>query len=219
MCGRFTLVAGADEVAAHFHVRPGFRLTPRYNAAPGQPVAVVGRKATGERGLALLRWGLVPRWAAAPTGPRPINARAETAAVSPAFRHSFRDRRCLLPADGFLEWQRAGGRRVPHHFRPRGGGLVAFAGLWDVWGRGADRLHTCCLLTTAAAAAVRPVHDRMPVVLPPDRWDRWLDPGTPPAEVAALLQPDPAADLEVVAVSPLVNSVRNDRPECLQPAA
>ena len=121
---------------------------PRYNAAPSQPVAVVGpnRRDGAGRGLAMLRWGFVPRWADDPDGgPKPINAKAETVATSPPFRDSFRDRRCLIPADGFYEWGGRGGQKRPYHFRLRGGGPFAFAGVWDVWGGGAGKpVRTCC---------------------------------------------------------------------------
>jgi putative SOS response-associated peptidase YedK len=222
MCGRFTLSTPAEQVAATFAVADPPPLTPRYNVAPSQVIAVVGLKADGtRRGLALLRWGLVPSWATDPNaGPRPINARAETILSKPTFREPFRRRRCLIPADGFYEWRKSGTRKTPCHIRLKGGGLLAFAGLWDTWsGPDEARLATCCIITVAANELVRPIHDRMPVILPPDDYDRWLSPSTPEAELVGLLRPYPADEMVVVPVGPAVNSVTNDGPECLTPAA
>ncbi len=219
MCGRYT-VTSSEEVREFFGVYDGPVLTPRYNVAPSQVVAVVGLKPDGRRGLALLRWGLVPRWASDPkSGPRPINARAETVLDKPTFRDAFRSRRCLLPADGFFEWQKSNGVKKPFHIRMKCGGLFAFAGLWDVWQSGDEKLATCCILTTEANELVRPLHDRMPVIAPKDEYGRWLDPQTPVAELRAMLRPYPAEMMETVPVGRAVNSVKNDGPECLSPAA
>lgn len=221
MCGRFTLAAPADRVAALFGAATRSAIVPRYNIAPSQPVLTVGRKADGRtRGLALMRWGLVPRDTADPKGGRrPINARAETAARLPTFRGSFARRRCLVPADGFYEGQRAGLARVPHHFRRADGGVMALAGLWDAWASpGGEVVRTCCLLTTAANALLRHAHDRMPAILPPEAWDAWLSPTTSAAELRELLRPFPAEQMAAVIVGPAVNSTANDGPECVRPA-
>lgn len=218
MCGRYTLTTPAEVVAATFGVEADARtprLVPRYNVSPSQTVAVVGLKPDGRRrGLAVLRWGLVPRWAATPKA-GPTNARSETVDRLPTFRDSFRERRCLFPMTGFYEWATVNGRKVPHHFTLAGGGLMGVAGIWDVW-QGADgtKLATCCLLTTTANDTVRPVHDRMPVVLPPDVWADWLDPATPAGRLVPLLRPYPGA-MAVAPASPLVNSPKNDGPELL----
>jgi putative SOS response-associated peptidase YedK len=222
MCGRFTLTTTADGLADAFGLAgPVPSLAPRYNVAPGQVVAVVGLKSDGtRRGLALLRWGLVPRWAKDPkAGPKPINARAETVRTSPAFRESFRLRRCVIPADGFYEWH-PGPPKAPYHFRPADGRPLGLAGLWDLWeGPDGSKLATCCVLTVPANEAVGPVHGRMPLVLDPADYAHWLDPGTPATGVAALLRPCPADRLEALPVGPAVNRVANDGPECVTPAA
>lgn len=217
MCGRFTLVAGQAEIHDRFQVEVGPKtphLTPRYNIAPTQTVAVVANKRDpAKRGLALLKWGLVPHFANDPK-PGPTNARAETVDTKPTFRECFRQRRCLLPMTGFYEWQTIGKQKVPHHFTLQGGGLMGVAGLWDIWRGGAESLVTCCLITTAANPTVRPVHDRMPVILPPELWADWLSPDTPVARLLPLLRPYPG-DLDVHVASPLVNGAGNEGPDLL----
>ncbi len=221
MCGRYTFTMTAAELAEWYGVDPPADHAPRYNVAPSQLVAVVGRKAgTARRGLVRMRWGFVPRWAADPdAGPKPINAKAETVFTSPAFRLSARDRRCLLPADGFYEWAEVGGKKRAIHFRPAAV-PVAFAGVWDVWrpAGGGDPLYTCAVVTVPANDAVRPFHHRMPAVLPAAAFAPWLDPAATPGLLAALLRPYPLA-LSAAPVGPAVNSPRSDGPECLTPAA
>lgn len=220
MCARYTLAVPDDQFQEHFEllIPPG--LSPRFNIAPSQPVAVVGLKPDGSaRGLVPMTWGFVPRWAADPrSGPRPVNAKAETVRTSPPFRDSFRDRRCLLPATGFFEWETVGREKVPHLFRPAAGGVMAFAGLWDVWRPkgGGDPLFTCAVLTVPANDTVRPLHDRMPAILPRDEYADWLNPKTTAGEAFALLRPVADGFLERVRVNRAVNNSRVDSPECVQ---
>ncbi|HVK19200.1 MAG TPA: SOS response-associated peptidase [Fimbriiglobus sp.] len=219
MCGRYTLSSPPEDVRAFFSL-PGLpELRPRYNIAPTQIVAVVGLKPDGRtRGLASLRWGLVPSWANDPKRPM-FNAKAETVHRLPTFRDSFKSRRCLIPADGFYEWPKTG-PKVAHHFRPKDGEIMAYAGIWDSWEQEDGRpLVTCAILTVAAVEPVSAIHDRMPLILPPERWDAWLDPAATVAELLPLLAPPPAGLLEAVVVGPAVNRVANDGPECLTPAA
>jgi putative SOS response-associated peptidase YedK len=219
MCGRFNLHANPRAVASLFGLPTVPELAPRYNVAPSQPVAVVGLKPGGQaRGLALMKWGLVPRWAKSDDGSKPINARAETLLDRPTFRDSFRQRRCLIPASGFYEWQKAGSRKRPFHIRGRDGMPLAFAGLWDRWEGPDGPVLTCCIVTTAANELVKPLHDRMPVILGPDEFARWLDPAAPAEDLLALLRPCPAEVLEAMPVGTAVNSPKNDGPECLEPA-
>ena len=217
MCGRFTL-AKTGEVAAAFDVPDPPPLTPRYNVAPGQVIAVVGLKHDArKRGIALLRWGLVPHWAASPnSGPRPINVRSESALYK--FGEHLRERQCLVPADGFYECQTVGKKKVPHRFTMKSGRPFAFAGLWDVWRGEAEKLVTCCLMTTGANELVRPVHDRMPVIVPPEWYDAWLDPDTPESALVSMLEPYPAELMQVADAGTAVNSPKNDGPECLEAA-
>jgi putative SOS response-associated peptidase YedK len=223
MCGRFTLRTPAGEVAEQFGLLVVPRLEPRFNVAPSQPVAAV-RIAPDEdpprRELAWLRWGLVPGWAKDPAvGNRLINARAETAAVKPAFRAALRRRRCLVVADGFYEWQPQGKRKQPYYIRLRQGRPFGFAGLWEVWeGPEHARLESCTLLTTAANDLVRPIHDRMPVIIAPADYQPWLDAAVDDTQqLLPLLRPYPGEEMTAYAVGPLVNNPGNDDPRCIEP--
>ena len=218
MCGRFTLTTPTEQIAAQFEVPDPPLLNVRYNVAPSQVIAVVGLKPDGQRrGIAMMYWGLVPHWAKGPkSGPRPVNLRAET--VRDKFGGLFRTRRCLIPADGFYEWVVEGKKKVPRRFLMASGEPFAFAGLWDVWGRGKEQLFTCSLLTTTANELVAPVHDRMPVIVPPESYALWLDSRTPVAELEALLVPYPADEMHATAANPVLNSPKFDGPECLEAA-
>lgn len=220
MCGRYTLRVSASEVARQFLLFDLPPLPPRFNIAPSQPVAAV-RMADGRRELAWLRWGLVPSWAKDPAiGNRTINARCETAAEKPAFRTALRRRRCLVLADGFYEWQPAakGKKKQPYFFHFRDDRPFGFAGLWESWeGPDHSRLETCTLLTTEANAVVRPIHDRMPVIVAPENHALWLDPAvTETGPLLPLLRPFPADEMEAYPVSPLVNSPANEDPHCAE---
>lgn len=196
-------------------------LQPRFNIAPTQPVAVV-RFGPGARQLAWLKWGLVPSWARdASIGNRLINARAESVADKPAFRTAFRRRRCLVLADGFYEWRRTGAKKQPFFIRLRDDRPFAFAGLWESW-EGADHssLETCTILTTGPNELMKPIHDRMPVILASDDYEHWLDPAVQePEQLAPLLRPYPSDAMLALAVGTHVNNPRNDGPECIVPAA
>ena len=182
MCGRFTLFEPDKVLAKEFGVSDFPPRSPRYNIAPSQPIAAVRAVPAGSgRELALLRWGLIPSWSKDPAiGNRLINARAETAKEKPSFRNAFRRHRCLIPASGFYEWLRWERGKQPYFVRMRDGHPFAFAGLWDRW-ESPDKgvIETCTILTTAANDVLAPIHDRMPVILPPREYDRWLDPSTP----------------------------------------
>jgi putative SOS response-associated peptidase YedK len=220
MCGRFTLRAAASVIAEQFGP---FEMPPfaaRFNIAPTQPVAIVRPTAAGSgRELAWLRWGLVPAWAKDPAiGARLINARAETAAEKPAFRAAMRTRRCLVVADGFYEWQRTGRAKQAYLFQLRGGRPFAFAGLWETWRRPDNSpLETCTLLTTDANELVRPIHDRMPAILPPAAYQAWLDAAVEnPSKLAPLFMPYPSGEMQAQAVGNFVNSPAHDSPRCIE---
>jgi putative SOS response-associated peptidase YedK len=219
MCGRYTLVAPGESIAAEFGLGawPAER-GPRYNIAPTQEVAAVVHEADEDR-LVFLRWGLVPSWSKDETiGARLINARGETVHEKPAFRSAFRDRRCLVLADGFYEWQRTPQGKVPMRIRRRDDRPFAFAGLWERRRReDREELLTCTIITTAASAEVRPVHDRMPVIVEPAARAVWLDGATPADVLRDMLAARPTPELEAYAVSTLVNSPRNDEPACIAP--
>ena len=219
MCGRYTLATpDPSQLRARWPIGERLEVRRRYNVAPGDDVLAVVRPREGEPEGALLRWGLVPYWASDPTqiGVKTINARAETVAERPAFRDAFARRRCLVVADGFYEWS-AG---TPHWITRADGAPFAFAGLWASWRpRGSDDvepLRTCTIVTTAAAGAVRDLHDRMPVILDPADEAHWLDPATEADDLHALLGPA-GPPLEVRPVSRNVNDARHDAPDCLDP--
>ncbi|MFH1266247.1 MAG: SOS response-associated peptidase [Planctomycetota bacterium] len=223
MCGRFTLRAPASVVAAQFGLFEMPPFAPRFNVAPTQPVAVV-RCAFDEpkprRELAWLRWGLIPSWAKDPAiGNRMINARAETAAEKPAYRAAFRQRRCLVVADGFYEWQRLGARKQPYFIRMRDDRPFAFAGLWESWqGPEQGPVESCSLLTTEPNELLEPIHKRMPVILAADDYQQWLDPAVrKPEPLEPLLRSFPAERMIAHPVSTYVNSPARDDPRCIDP--
>jgi putative SOS response-associated peptidase YedK len=234
MCGRYSLTKeplavldelGRDGVPLATEAGSAAAFAPRYNIAPTQPVPVVRVRRPGEPpALVELRWGLVPWWAKdLSIGGRLINARAEKAAESSAFRDGFARRRCLVLADGFYEWRRAGRQKLPHYLRLRSGRAFAFAGLWARWrdpgNRAAEPIESCTILTGAPNELVAPLHDRMPIILPPQSYRPWLDPTL--ADRAALeaivLRPFPAAEMESWAVSAYVNHADHEGPECVAP--
>jgi putative SOS response-associated peptidase YedK len=221
MCGRFTLRAPASVVAEQFSLFEVPLLQPRFNIAPSRPVPVVRmvpQQVESRREFVLLRWGLVPGWAKDPAiGNRMINARAETAADKPSFRAALRRRRCLVVADGFYEWKTAGKHRQPMFIHMRDDRPLGFAGIWEAWeGAGHASLESCTILTTVANELVRPIHDRMPVIVAPEDYGRWLDPAMQePAPIQSLLRPYPSDAMEAYAVSTRVNSPLRDDELCL----
>jgi putative SOS response-associated peptidase YedK len=221
MCGRFTLIAPGEAVADLFQLPLIPTLAPRYNVAPTQPVAAVRvSQKTGQRELTHFHWGLIPSWAKDPSiGSRMINARSESAAEKPSFRTAFKYRRCLVPADGFYEWQKQNGGKQPVRIQVGDGNVFAIAGLWERWSSpDGSEIESCTLLTTEPNDFLRPVHNRMPVILSPDDYDLWLDPQAQhPGEVQHLLRPYPAAEISYYPVSTHVNNPRNEDPLCIEP--
>lgn len=221
MCGRYTLaVADPAQVRARFPIGEAVEVRQRFNVAPGDEVLAVTTDREGRPRGELLRWGLIPSWTDAPN-PRlkMINARAETVSERPAFRVPFERFRCLIVADGFYEWNDgAPGAKRAFHITKAGGGLFAFAGLWSVWRSESAAVRSCAILTTAANAAVAPLHDRMPVILDGDAEEEWLDRDTPRARLSELLAPLAANATALMSVGPAVNDARFDGPECLEPA-
>ena len=218
MCGRYVIEISADLVRKVFGVVDVPQWTARYNIAPTQMVPVIRQRGDSTRQLVLMRWGLIPSWAKE-VGEGLINARAETVNEKPSFRHSFRQRRCILPATGFYEWQEVDKHKIPHFVRLKNQMPMPFAGIWDSW-RAPDGqvVESCAILTTAANGAVGSIHERMPVILHPDEFGQWLDREQhDQATLMPLLAPYPSDCLEVYPVSTLVNSVANDQPECIAP--
>ena len=218
MCGRYSLIADLRELAKRYEFDgDGLALKPAYNVAPTQDVLTVVGGETRRGGF--MRWGLIPWWAKnASIGSRMINARAETVSEKPAFRDALRRRRCLVLADGFYEWQRTGSVRKPMRVVMRSGEPFAFAGLWSVW-RDPDgnRIPSCAIITTIANDLLRPVHDRMPVVLPRELEELWLDCSIDdPGALGSVLTPYLDDAMEAYEVSTLVNSAANDGPEVIE---
>jgi putative SOS response-associated peptidase YedK len=193
-------------------------LQPSFNIAPTHQVAVIQND--GAKRLVSMRWGLVPSFATDPTiASRLINARAETLTAKSAFRAAFKDRRCLVIADGFFEWLKEGASKTPLFFHLKPERSFGFAGLYETWTSPlGESLVTCTIITSAPNALVKPIHDRMPVILPKDAEDFWLDSTVDPNRLLDLLQPYPAGEMSSYTVSKLVNSVKNDSPECIEPA-
>ncbi len=221
MCGRFTLTAEINTLQESFpwlNIPP--EITPRYNIAPTQPVAVVPND--GKNRLDFYNWGLLPGWAKDPAmGSRMINARSETLAEKPAFRSAFRRRRCLVLADGFFEWQKQAGSKakIPTYIRLSSEKPFAFAGLWEQWNSiDGSTILSCTIITTEPNEMMKGIHNRMPVILPEDAYQSWLDPAEKqPDQLSALLQPYPAELMAAYPVSTLVNNPRNDLPQCVAP--
>lgn len=219
MCGRFAFYTPAEAVVRLFNVELTEELELRYNIAPTQPAPVVRRWEDETSRLSLLRWGLIPFWAKDPAiGNRLINARAETAGSKPAFRQAYRKRRCLVLANGFYEWQKAGGGKIPWYITHASAEPFAMAGLWESWSRTADRpLETFTILTTAANERLSPIHQRMPVVLGSDATRVWLDRESGEDDLSATVAAAQGTPFEAVPVSRRVNNPANEGPELIEP--
>jgi putative SOS response-associated peptidase YedK len=218
MCGRYTLTVSGRVLAELFELDEVHEIAPRYNIAPSQQVPIVRLGANGGRLLEPARWGLVPSWAKeVDAGARLINARAETLADKPSFRNALKRRRCLLPADGFYEWRATGAGKQPYLIRFGDGRPFAFAGLFEHWrSPEGDTLLSCTIVTTAPNPVVAALHDRMPVILPRQRHEQWLSAAElDRVQLAELLVPHPAADMEAFPVSRRVNNPNVDDPACV----
>jgi putative SOS response-associated peptidase YedK len=229
MCGRYVILSTPEAIRALFGYGEQPNFPPRYNVAPTQPIPIV-RLVDGKRSFTLMRWGLLPSWVKDPKAfPLLINARGESVLQKPAFRNAMRRRRCLIPTDGFYEWQvgeNAGGPKRPYFVRAKrdaGGGAppLAFAGLYETWtGPNGEELDTAAIVTAAANRTLTAIHDRMPVFVPRDAFDLWLDCANVEADVAAaLIRPADDALLEAYEIPTAVNRVANDSEALLQPAS
>lgn len=224
MCGRFSLNQTGEALAKAFDLKTVPPVAPRYNIAPTQPIAtVVATAEDPDPHFHLLQWGLIPSWAKDPAiGSRMINARAETVAEKPSFRAAFKRRRCLVLADGFYEWQLQTNSKTkqPHYIFLKDHRPFAFAGLWEHWAdpTSGGELQTCTIVTTAANELMEPIHDRMPVILPPEDYAAWLDPSYyDPQALQAMLRPYEAEAMDRYPVATVVNKPQNDGPDCVAP--
>lgn len=221
MCGRFRLSRRKQLVEEYFDGTGEDDWSPRYNIAPTQPVPVIRQHPKEPvRQISSMRWGLIPSWSKnTSVAASMINARSETVATKPAFRDPIRFRRCLIPADGFYEWKRTAKSKQPYCFEVYDGKLFAFAGIWDGWKDASGNwIKSCSILTTTPNALTATVHDRMPVILDPDSYDLWLDPGmNNVVEVSNLLKPFEAERMRCYPVSSRINHVANDDEACSAP--
>lgn len=222
MCGRFTLSTPASQLIELFQVREFPDLVPHYNIAPTQLVICI-RQTDSQRTADRMRWGLVPSWAKDETiGNRLINARSETAAEKPSFRSAYAKRRCLIPTDGFYEWEKtAAGTKQPWFIHQPDRKPFAFAGLWESWRvrNSSDEQHmlSCTILTTAANADLADIHDRMPVLIPACHYATWLSQDASTDQLSSLMQPSEAGTLQRYRVSTIVNRPTTDSPDCVAP--
>ncbi len=223
MCGRFALAVDLKTLIEAFGIEITPEkikdLSPRYNIAPSQQVVGVYQAEDGSRQLDYFRWGLIPHWAKdEKIGDKMINARSETAAEKPAFRSSFRSKRCLIPASAFYEWKKEDKEKIPFCIRSQDQTPMAFAGLWDSWLGPEGVIQSCSILTTEANQPLKPLHDRMPVILQPEDYQPWLNLPIHDTEyLNTLLRPCPNDFIEAYEVDRLVNSPKNDNPECMTP--
>jgi|SRR5579859_2201819 len=221
MCGRYRLSRRKQILEERFDVPPDADdWSPRYNIAPTQPVPVIRKKPNqAVRQLSRLRWGLIPSWATDPAiGYKTINARSETVTTTASFRDPFRSQRCLIPADGFYEWQKNGKIKQPYCFEVAGGELFAFAGLWDQWTDPQGKVvETCTILTTTPNSLLAGFHDRMPVILRPGDYDRWLSPKPGDTDTVMRMLVPYTESMRSYPVSMRLNQVQNDDEDCAKP--
>lgn len=225
MCGRYTLKTDGNNLATLFELYDEPEMEPRYNIAPTQQVPVVLKDpAEGgdadARNLEMMHWGLIPSWSKDPSiGSRMINARAETVAEKPSYRSAFKRRRCLIPADGFYEWAKTNDGKQPYYLHLKDGSPFGFAGLWETWSMdGGEEVRSCTIITTEPNEVAAEVHNRMPVIISPELYDAWLEPGNDDQEeLLSMLAPYPAESMEAYPVSRSINRPANDYPEVLEP--
>jgi putative SOS response-associated peptidase YedK len=222
MCGRFAQYSDLRTVARRFGV-PEARVRaedgpPRFNIAPSANILAVRLDGEGQRELVRLKWGLVPHWSVEPrTSYSTANARAETVDTKPAFRSAFKRRRCLIPADGWFEWQILPDQKTkqPWYYRGQQDAILALAGLWERWEQGSQVLETCTVIVGEANAIARPVHERMPVILGERDWDTWMNPDSPAETAKAMLRPCPEEWIRTYPVSRAVSHPRNEGPQLI----
>jgi len=221
MCGRYTLRTPLEQWLESFSVDSFLEWTPRFNIAPSQSIVVIRNSINGKREAVLLRWGLIPSWADdIHIGNRLINARAETLADKPSFKHALKLRRCLVLADGFYEWKQTGKAKQPYFVEMADQRLFAFAGLWDSWNRVQPPTESCTIITTKPNALLADIHDRMPAILEGGDAAKWLDPSTEPAAaLTSLLVPYPDREMVAYPVGNQVNSPGHDAADCIRALA
>jgi putative SOS response-associated peptidase YedK len=213
MCGRFSLTPKIEHVIEKLNIINSIELAPSYNIAPSQNIAVV-RYVDGRLHISAMRWGLIPSWMKElPKSNHLINARSETVASKPSFRTAYKKRRCLIPADGFYEWQKSGDSKQPYHIQLKNKDIFTFAGLWEQWQGDGQTIESCTILTTDANQEMKPIHHRMPVIIDPDQYRNWFESSDP----QQLFEPYPNGNLQAKAVSQYVNNPRHNDKSCIEP--
>lgn len=220
MCGRYTITESPRQLAERFRAKiPDFTFEPRYNAAPTQMLPVIVQDENGERRIVLMRWGLIPSWATDPAiGSKMINARAETVLEKASFRNAVKSRRCIVPADGFYEWQKKPPGKTPLRITPEPPRIAGFAGLWESWTNAAgEEILTFTIITTAASEQIKSIYGRMPLILMPEEEGRWLDAKTPPDAIKEILDRPVTERIVAHEVASRVNSANHDDPHLVNP--
>jgi putative SOS response-associated peptidase YedK len=218
VCGRFVLNSTSAEIADHFDLKETLELSPRFNIAPTERIPII-RAPAGTRECSMARWGLIPAWSKEPkTEYSTFNARAETVSAKPAFRAAFRQRRCLIPVDGYYEWQSSEKTKKPYYICFADNQPFAFAGLWERWEKDNRAVESCTIIVTEANDLMKPIHDRMPVILAAEDYDQWLDPKiVDAARIQSFLKPCPSQWLQAYPVSQAVNNSRNEGEDLIKP--
>lgn len=218
MCGRYSLITDAEKLAEHFRVLRQIRFQPSYNIAPSQKILNIVELDDGSRKAVNLYWGLVPSWSKeSKISSHLINARMETVREKPSFRSAFKQRRCLIPADGFFEWQKKDVGKQAFHIHRDDHQPFAFAGLWEQWQHETETLYSCTIITTAANELMQPIHDRMPVIISTEHYHDWLNKSASDDDVYGLLDNQAYPDMTTTAVSDWVNNPKHDDERCIQP--
>lgn len=216
MCGRYNLIATGQQIMDHFRLLSLPAHNPDYNIPPGQKILAVVQLEDGSNGAVNLHWGLIPSWAKDRViSSHLINARAETLTEKPSFKKAYRHRRCLIPATGFFEWHATEAGKQPYHIHRQDNGLFAFAGIWEHWEHDQETVYSCSIITTAANDKMAPIHDRMPVIIMPDDYDRWLDKKNTAIEIADFLTADAYRTMQITRISTRVNNPQHNDENCL----
>ncbi len=216
MCGRYNLIATGQQIMDHFKLPSLPAHNPDYNIPPGQKILAVVQTEDGGNKAVNLHWGLIPSWSKDRTiSSRLINARAETLAEKPSFKSAYRHRRCLIPATGFFEWQSTETGKQPYHIHQQDNALFALAGLWEHWEQDQEGVYSCAIITTAANDKISPIHKRMPVIITPEDYNRWLDKKNVAAEMTDFLAADGYADMQVTPISTRINNPMHNDESCL----
>lgn len=218
MCGRYSLTTSVETLAEHFQVLRRVRFQPSYNIAPGQKILNIVELDDSSRKAVNLFWGLVPSWSKdSKISSHLINARKETVQEKLSFRSAFKHRRCLIPADGFFEWQRKDGGKQAFHIHRIDRQPFAFAGLWEQWQHETETLYSCTIITTAANDLMQPIHDRMPVIISPENYHNWLNKNANADDAYELLDNQSYNNIITTAVGDWANNPRHDDERCIQP--